>query len=1833
MAINQRLIPTKINLDLAPEYFDGKTARFIKNLTPYVSTTNENSGATEGKNSGKQKPLQSNELYVNVPLPEGSLKVGDFSSKETNEVFICIYNSDKQHLIYRINGNSRTVDIVYHGEDLKFKLNPENFIAEGSAWLEVIYLTDPATGNKIRRTFFMYTDAVNYQRQFAVEDSIATDSFNANIYPYFKGTYDKETLIKMGLPTPKSCIKITEVERTTDDYGLINNLLFNTWQFRITDIDVWGRPSEHSIISDIYIPGINDCFSSSPNLSRCLNLHFNAGSPIVDKKQIEFRNCNSTQWYLDSVIDLYEGSSIGSWWLRSRNPKITYNSNNNTIDYTFCRTREKNAIPETETSRLFNPLPKQSVALTKIGEVIALSNNKDGFIPFSQSLKDKITITVEPPKEVAITPSRNIVIYVAIYNGHYHTFQQVHKDGTNGYIFGDTNHDPRKYSQYFTTIQQSGFGGYLLGSGAVAFSTQVYVGDNGAIIDDPEFKGQTLSPIGLTFQKFVFNAVPAGVYVFRLFSHLTDLSLISNYQETSTTVYDRCPFNPVNFSIDVFARQNSKEIIIDVCDKDYDTLNDNKILVIADLAYYRARAQSGYIYETRRNGFSENPMELLNVYNPVAERSGACDHNGFYYIESDQDGRTFSFNFKYKCAPAEYDLGTPGSQGMAFQNLYIDELKKYINNGFNFAWPDYYILPCNRILIMGKVFLDDKNIGVPNVTVVLTRGRTAVTDDNGNYTIIAHDDNNLLYRNDEILLSGSTCNYTAINDTCIRPIKVHITLCSACTERISNVEDFLVNYFSQRGLLSGGSYAIGCTAWDWLGRGTYIQDLEIITIPTITESKTLGASKVLVKINANVLFPKEFEYLTFWITDELTIEAYLSWIVDRAEFIDNTGNINTSAPSQIKIYYSSLNEFNKQNNFNTTTNWQFIAPAADTSTTQLPFQNDVVQFYINGDGIFFPKLITALVKYDSEGQFFLIDYTDDLKDLKQNALIRLVRPKTTVSETQPFFEVCHIVNLKNGVAQDNEFYLNFFDTYYLPRQIPVPTPVTPIPTVTQIATTVGDITTYETPVPAATAIELRVFGFPFEHDSPSNFWGKGCKNIGRINIKNPYETEIFSPNQIALSGKLSATGQLNYFNYFDGAKKVSFNLPNLGGITAALYEMGLVWVLCQYDNFIAGFNDNLARLINGNIQIPSAEDEFGRPERKIGSNYGCQLYDKNTIKKRNGLISFVDGNRGEIVQFNYSSIESYTKGQCDSWFRKKVKIIQAAKGDKYFVGGINPITNEYFITDFSLKKKSYINDLRDVAIPIEVIKNTGTPAIIPPPPPVQNILYGFNGVMAFSARPFSNQDVLNSITTIGKFGIMRYPGGNAANSFNWHTGKDDDGTGAANTLADLKALYDDRGCDILFVLNMLTKTMSDQLTMLATAHALGIPIKYVELGNEFNNVNNPGHITFPTPISYANEADIWKAAIKAVYPSCLVYFIGENRNWHGGENWNDVMLTKNPDGLTLHLSPNLDTFATDGVADLNRLETSILADWVSTGMNLITTVPVCVTETNYTYDANNLLTPESQLATTLFIIEKLTELINGNNENALKMICVRGIEGSKQGALLIDEDAITMQATGFAMQQFLNSISVNKSTKHAATTITEITILNPNETVSFDMITKEMRAFFGFTPEGYSYLDGDLLNVQMFTFKNGQPYSHYNINKNNSYNVFYGVQCERVFRIIFNLAADTKKLMLSVIVNCQNENYFSDQILTDSKQFSRLLLASWDKGDYFYAAAIQCDLNTTYDPNLPDETGQNKLLDGDKLYGEILDIRLVGQPDKIEQYSELLDVIVIAFPQTTNANA
>jgi hypothetical protein len=109
------------------------------------------------------------------------------------------------------------------------------------------------------------------------------------------------------------------------------------------------------------------------------------------------------------------------------------------------------------------------------------------------------------------------------------------------------------------------------------------------------------------------------------------------------------------------------------------------------------------------------------------------------------------------------------------------------------------------------------------------------------------------------------------------------------------------------------------------------------------------------------------------------------------------------------------------------------------------------------------------------------------------------------------------------------------------------------------------------------------------------------------------------------------------------------------------------------------------------------------------------------------------------------------------------------------------------------------------------------------------------------------------------------------------------------TLESLKQMTDSTGAVPLFVVNILTSTLDEQLEMLKTARSLGLPVKYIELGNEIYWGKHSD--VYPTAADYAKTAAEWSHAIKASFPEAKIAIIvdSEDPDFKAGDRvltWN-----------------------------------------------------------------------------------------------------------------------------------------------------------------------------------------------------------------------------------------------------------------------------------------------------------------------------------------------------------
>ena len=172
--------------------------------------------------------------------------------------------------------------------------------------------------------------------------------------------------------------------------------------------------------------------------------------------------------------------------------------------------------------------------------------------------------------------------------------------------------------------------------------------------------------------------------------------------------------------------------------------------------------------------------------------------------------------------------------------------------------------------------------------------------------------------------------------------------------------------------------------------------------------------------------------------------------------------------------------------------------------------------------------------------------------------------------------------------------------------------------------------------------------------------------------------------------------------------------------------------------------------------------------------------------------------------------------------------------------------------------------------------------------------------------------------------LLRVPGGTESNYWDWQKGglienvreemagypinfRETDLKYDRSKLEDIQVGINETKTTPIFVLNMASSSLESQLEMLRVAQDLGMPIEYVELGNEFYFSLPNYERVFPTPDDYAQTAREWIDAIKQEFPSAEISLVGvaaSSKDSRREQNWHQSLLDttmEQADAVTLHI--------------------------------------------------------------------------------------------------------------------------------------------------------------------------------------------------------------------------------------------------------------------------------------------------------------------------------------------
>jgi hypothetical protein len=214
--------------------------------------------------------------------------------------------------------------------------------------------------------------------------------------------------------------------------------------------------------------------------------------------------------------------------------------------------------------------------------------------------------------------------------------------------------------------------------------------------------------------------------------------------------------------------------------------------------------------------------------------------------------------------------------------------------------------------------------------------------------------------------------------------------------------------------------------------------------------------------------------------------------------------------------------------------------------------------------------------------------------------------------------------------------------------------------------------------------------------------------------------------------------------------------------------------------------------------------------------------------------------------------------------------------------------------------------------------------------------FGFNAesiVLPADDKLFAHSRALHTAMASIPVGVLRIPGGTTSQWLDWHNGRFVEAPGSpfaavsrsrpALRMADWASIVRATRATPLWDLNVLTSNLRDQLAMLRRASRLGLPVRYIELGNELWNPLPPYPTRFPTGAAYGRAMNPWISALKRSFPDAIVAVSGADETASspltplGGARyatWNASLLSavRGEDAIAIHPYWNLPGSAVPG---------------------------------------------------------------------------------------------------------------------------------------------------------------------------------------------------------------------------------------------------------------------------------------------------------------------------------
>ncbi len=175
------------------------------------------------------------------------------------------------------------------------------------------------------------------------------------------------------------------------------------------------------------------------------------------------------------------------------------------------------------------------------------------------------------------------------------------------------------------------------------------------------------------------------------------------------------------------------------------------------------------------------------------------------------------------------------------------------------------------------------------------------------------------------------------------------------------------------------------------------------------------------------------------------------------------------------------------------------------------------------------------------------------------------------------------------------------------------------------------------------------------------------------------------------------------------------------------------------------------------------------------------------------------------------------------------------------------------------------------------------------------------------------------------------------------------------------------------------------------------------------------------------------------------------------------------------------------------------------------------------------------------------------------------------------------------------------------------------ETFVYNIDLKKWVHWTPYVPEYYGSMGHAQSGNEFITFVNGAAWFH-NSKATKGFMNFYGVDTDQVFNACLNFDPSKLKIYQAIAIESPDVKYFIRKIETDDPGLiSYLTLAGFEKrGNVWYRELLR-NMNTYPDPNKP---VVSMLQDGKGVYGNFMEIQLVSDPQRRNDYSEINNILV-----------